>query len=49
MESVCDSCHFILVVWIEGNWVVTTGRGHNFRLSYNLFRGMQIKLRKYTC
>ena len=49
MESVCDSCHFILVVWIEENWVVTTGRGHNFRLSYNLFRGMQIKLRKYTC
>ena len=32
----------------EVGWVLT-GRGHNFVLYYNQFRGMKTKLRKYTC
>ena len=57
MESACviqeillqSECNFMLVIWKnEVGWVLT-GRGHNFLLSYNLFRGMQIKLHKYTC
>ena len=52
MESACaiqeillqSECNFMLVIWIEGSWMGTSGRGHNFLLSYYLFRGMQIKL-----